>query len=188
MGRNESPRCWELTCYLSFISRNQRVTDPALPQAQHRSTTHRNPLGEHQSTSASLPSLPHTSFVNKSTLRGIYWALLVVWSFHLATLVENASKAELRQRSWATPDDVIPSRSQKFVKTRTGTEEQRRRPPSHQRRKWRFFYCHLPCGWLRMSIKTRFLCPGSGAVREGELPGEESLPHPLRPLEPGWGR
>ncbi|KAF4114114.1 hypothetical protein G5714_004337 [Onychostoma macrolepis] len=39
----------------------------------------------------------------------------------------------------------------------------------------------LPCGWLRLSTKTRFLCPCSGAVREGGLPGEESLPRPLRP-------
>ncbi len=82
-------------------------------------------------------------------------------------------QAEPRQRSWATADDVIPSRSQKSVKTRTGTEERRRQPPSHRRGKWLFVYGHLPCGWLRLSSKTRFLCPGSGAVREGELPGEE---------------
>ncbi len=56
-----------------------------------------------------------------------------------ATMVENAGKAELRQRSWATPDDVIPSRLQKFMEIRTGTEERRRRPPSHQMGKWRSF-------------------------------------------------
>ncbi len=66
---------------------------PILPCQKHsRSTTHRNTRGEHLSTSPSLPSLLRTTFVNKSTLRGIYWALLVVWSFHLATLVENAGR------------------------------------------------------------------------------------------------
>ena len=34
----------------------------------------------------------------------------------------------------------------------------------------------LPCGWLRLSTKSRFLCPCSGALREGGLPGEESPP------------
>ncbi len=100
----------------------------------------------------------------------------------------ECGQAGPRQRSWATPDDVIPSRSQKSMKTRTGTEERRRQPPSHQRGKLLFVYGHLPCGWLRLWSKTWFLCPGSRAVREGELPGEESPPRPLRPLEPGWGR
>ncbi len=104
------------------------------------------------------------------------------------TLVENAGITELRQHSWATSMTSSPLARKKFVEIRTGTEERRRRPPSHLRGKWPFCYCHLPCGWLRLSTKTRFLCPGSGAVREGELPGEESLPRPLRPLEPGWGR
>ncbi len=43
----------------------------------------------------------------------------------------ECGQAEPRQRRWATPDDVIPSCSLKFVKTRTGTEERRRLPPSH---------------------------------------------------------
>ncbi|ROI79344.1 hypothetical protein DPX16_7232 [Anabarilius grahami] len=48
-----------------------------------------------------------------------------------ATLVENAGKAELRQRSWVPADDVIPSRSRKFEESRTGTGKQRRQPPNH---------------------------------------------------------
>ncbi|ROL51662.1 hypothetical protein DPX16_19181 [Anabarilius grahami] len=48
-----------------------------------------------------------------------------------ATLVENAGKVELRQGSWVPADDVIPSRSRKFVESRTGTEKQRRQPPNH---------------------------------------------------------
>ncbi len=69
----ESPRRWELMCYLSFISRNKRVTDPALPQKLSTDPPRTGiPLGEHQSTSASTPALPHSLPVNKPNLRGIY--------------------------------------------------------------------------------------------------------------------
>ncbi len=60
-------------CYLSFLSRDKRVTDPALPQKLSTDPPRTGiPLGEHQSTSASTPALPHSLPVNKPTLRGIY--------------------------------------------------------------------------------------------------------------------
>ncbi len=102
-----------------------------------------------------------------------------------ATVVENAGKAELRQRSWATPMTSFPLARKSSWKSALGRRNDGDGLPAT---KWVSdvpFYCHLPCGWLRLSTKSRFLCPGSGAVREGELPGEESLPRPLRPLEPG---
>ncbi len=52
--------------------------------------------------------------------------------------------------------------------------------------KWRSFYCHLPCGWLRLSTKTRFLCPGSGGAR-GRV-ARRGIPAPPTPTAGAWLR
>ncbi len=99
----------------------------------------------------------------------------------------ECGQAEPRPAQLGNTDDVIPSRSQKFVKTRTGTEERRRRPPSHLRGKWRFFYCHLPCGWLRLSTKTRFSLSRFRRGARGRV-ARRGIPAPPTPTAGAWLR
>ncbi len=73
------------------------------------------------------------------------------------------------------------------MKTRTGTEERRRRPPSHLRGKWRFFYCHLPCGWLRLSTKTRFSLSRFRRGARGRV-ARRGIPAPPTPTAGAWLR
>ncbi|KAK2872941.1 hypothetical protein Q8A67_022838 [Cirrhinus molitorella] len=72
------------------------------------------------------------------------------------TMVENASKAESRQRSGETPMTSSPLARKRLANPGRGQ---------------RNYGDGLP----------------ATALREGELPGEESPPHPLRPLETGVG-
>ncbi len=97
-----------------------------------------------------------------------------------------AGKAEPRQRSWATPDDVIPSRSQKkFMEIRTGRRNDGDGLPATT---WvsdvPFFVIYPVVGW-GCRLKPGFLSRFRHGVERESCPGEESLPRPLRPLELG---
>ncbi len=49
------------------------------------------------------------------------------------------------------------------------------------------FYCHLPCGWLRLSTKTRFLCPGFRRGARGRVV-RRGIPAPPTPTAGAWLR
>ncbi|KAF4116511.1 hypothetical protein G5714_004000 [Onychostoma macrolepis] len=100
-------------------------------------------------------------------------------------VVENAGKAEPRQRSWATPEDIIPSRPQKFVEKRVGRRNDGDGLPATKGVSDVSPLVILPCGWLRLSTNTGFSVPvPARCEREDRLERNPCPAHSDR-MEPG---
>ncbi|KAF4107359.1 hypothetical protein G5714_011723 [Onychostoma macrolepis] len=89
---------------------------------------------------------------------------------------ENAGKAEPRQRSWATPEDVIPSRPLKFVEKRVGRRNDGDGLPATKGVSDVSPLVILPCGWLRLSTNTGFSVPVPARCEREDRPERNPCP------------